>query len=122
VAYVSAAYDLLLAVPLLLAPAATARLFGLGPPAPLVNAQLNGLFTLALAAGYLWAARDLEHRRGFLWIAGVLVKGAGAGLFLADHLLRQSPPLLLAFAASDGTLALLTLAVLLATRRPATPA
>jgi len=48
------------------------------------------------------------------------VKGAGAGLFLADHLLRQAPPSLLAFAASDGTLALLTLAVLLAARRPAT--
>ena len=59
-ALVSGAYDLLIAVPMLLAPEATARLFGAAPPAPVLNAQLNGVFALALAAGYFWAAGDAE--------------------------------------------------------------
>lgn len=120
-AYVSAIYDALLGLPLLFLPVATARCFGVGPPAPVVNAQLNGLFALALALGYLWAARDLDRRRGYFWVASVFTKGVGACLFVADHLLRHSPAVLLSFAASDGTLALLTLVALLRTRRPIAP-
>jgi hypothetical protein len=116
-ALVSAVYDLALALPLLLAPAAVARAFGAAPPDPVINAQLNGMFTLTLAAGYLWAAREAEARRGYLWVAGVLAKGLGAGLFLLDHFTHGSPPAFLLFAATDGTLALLTLALLL--RQPA---
>jgi hypothetical protein len=115
-ALVSAVYDLLLAVPLLLAPVAVARLFGAPAPQPVVNAQLNGMFTLTLAAGYFWAARDAEARRGYLWVAGVLAKGLGAALFVLDHLVNGSPRAFLLFAATDGTLALVTLALLL---RPA---
>jgi hypothetical protein len=73
-----------------------------------VNAQLNGVFTLSLAARYFWAAADVEARRGYLWIAGVLAKGLGAALFLVDHFARGSPVPFLLFAATDGTLALLT--------------
>jgi hypothetical protein len=116
-AVVSGVYDLLLAIPMLLAPAATAGLFGAPPPVPTVNAQLNGVFTLTLAAGYFWAARDVAARRGYLWVAGVLAKGLGAALFVVDHLARGSPASFLLFAASDGALALLTLVLLL--RRPA---
>jgi hypothetical protein len=115
-ALISGLYDLALAVPLLLAPAATARLFGAPPPSPVLNAQLNGVFTLTLAVGYLWAARDAEGRRGYLWVAGVLAKGLGATLFVLDHLVRSSPDAFLVFAATDGGLALLTLVLLLRRR------
>ncbi len=71
----------------------------------MVNAQLNGLFTLCLAAGYLWAAASPAERRGYVWVAGVMAKGLGAGLFVADHLLRGSPSSFLLFAATDGSLA-----------------
>lgn len=115
-ALLSGVYDLLLAVPMLLAAPAMARLFAAPPPQPLVNAELNGVFTLTLAAGYFWAARAVEQRRGYLWIAGVLAKGLGAALFVMDHFLRGSPPAFLLFAVTDGTLAALTLVLLLRTR------
>ena len=114
-ALLSGVYDLLLAVPLLLAAPAMARAFGAPAPEPLINAQLNGVFTLSLAAGYFWAAADVSARRGYLWIAGVLAKGLGCALFLADHVLRGSPAPFLLFAACDGVLAALT-AVLLSRR------
>ena len=111
-ALVSGFYDLGLAAPMLLAPAATAKLFGAPPPVPVLNAQLNGVFTLTLAVGYFWAARDAEKRRGYLWTAGVLAKGVGAALFVLDHFARGSPTSFLLFAATDGVLALLTLVLL----------
>lgn len=117
-ALLSGAYDLLLALPMLFAAPFMARLFGAAPPQPLVNAQLNGVFTLTLAAGYFWAARAAEERRGYLWVAGVLAKGLGAALFVADHFAHGSPAAFLLFAATDGTLALLTLALLLRSPRP----
>ena len=112
-ALVSGIYDLVLSAPMLFAPEATARLFGAPPPTPVLNAQLNGIFTLALALGYFWAARDVEARRGYLWVAGVLAKGLGAALFVADHFARGSPTSFLLFAVTDGTLAAVTLALLL---------
>ena len=111
-ALVSGVYDLMIAVPMLLAPEATARLFGAAAPVPVLNAQLNGVFALALAAGYFWAAGDAEARRGYLWAAGVLAKGLGAAVFVADHFTRGSPASFLLFAATDGALAVLTLALL----------
>ena len=111
-ALVSGVYDLMIAAPMLLAPEATARLFGAAPPVPVLNAQLNGVFALALAAGYFWAAGDAEARRGYLWAAGVLAKGLGAAVFVADHFTRGSPASFLLFAATDGALAVLTLALL----------
>jgi hypothetical protein len=117
-ALISGVYDLLLAVPMLLFAPAVARLMGAPPPVPLINAQLNGVFTLALGAGYFWAARDVGARRGYLWVAGVLAKGLGAALFLLDHYEHHSPPSFLLFVATDGTLAVLT-AVLLWRSPPA---
>ena len=114
-ALVSGVYDLILALPLLLAAPAMARAFGAAAPEPLINAQLNGVFTLSLGVGYLWAAGDVEARRGYLWIAGVLAKGLGCALFLADHFWHGSPTPFLLFAATDGSLAVLT-AFLLARR------
>src|SRR5262245_8052440 len=117
VALVSGVYDLLLGLGMLLFSPALARLFGAAPPVPLVNAQLNGVFTLSLAAGYFWAARDPQGRRGFLWVAGVLAKGLGVALFVWDHFAQGSPASFLLFAASDGTLALWTLLALRASTR-----
>lgn len=115
--YVSGAYDLALALPMLLAPAATAALFGSPAPVPVVNAQLNGVFALSLAAGYFWAARDPAARRGYLWVAGVLAKFLGVAVFVADHFLNQSPASFLLFAFTDGTLGFVTLVLLLSAPR-----
>ena len=116
-AWISAAYDLALALPLLVAPVAVAEMFGAPPPSPVVNAQINGVFAFGLAAGYVWAAQDPEARRGYFWSAGVIAKALGCLVFALDHVLRGSPASFLAFAACDGTLALITLVALL--RRPA---
>jgi hypothetical protein len=113
---ISGAYDLLLALPMLFAAETVARAFGAPAPVPLVNAQLNGVFTLTLAAGYFWAAAAPEARRGYFWVAGVLAKGVGAALFVLDNLRGGSPASFLLFAATDGTLALLTLVLLLRPR------
>jgi hypothetical protein len=79
---------------------------------PLVNAWLNGVFTLTLAGGYFWAAGDVSARRGYLWWAGVFAKALGALVFLVDHFANGSPSTYLLFVVTDGTLALLTLALL----------
>lgn len=118
-ALVSGAYDLVLGLPMLVAAPQVARLFGAPEPVPVVNAWLNGVFTLALAGGYFWAARDAEARRGYLWAASVFAKGLGALVFVVDHFLNGSPPAFLLFAATDGSLALLTTWFLLRTQRTA---
>jgi hypothetical protein len=112
-ALASGVYDLLLGIGMLTAAPALAQLFGAPAPVPLVNAWLNGVFTLTLAGGYFWAAGDVVARRGYLWWAGVFAKSLGAVVFLVDHYVNGSPASYLLFAASDGTLALLTLALLL---------
>jgi len=112
-ALVSGVYDLLLAVPMLLIAPRVAAMMGAPPPVPLINAQLNGVFTLSLAAGYFWAARDVEGRRGYLWVAGVLAKALGAALFVLDHFQNASPATFLLFAVTDGSLAVLTALFLL---------
>src|SRR6185503_19928814 len=116
-AVVSGVYDLALAIGMLMFAPALARAMGAPPPVPLVNAQLNGVFTLSLALGYFWAAGDAEGRRGYFWAMGVFAKGLGAALFVVDHLVQGSPASFLLFAATDGTLALVTL-ILLLRKRP----
>src|SRR5256885_687423 len=116
----SGCYDLALGLPMLLAPALVARMFGAPTPVPVVNAQLNGLFALCLATGYFWAAGAPQARRGYLWAAGVQAKAMGAALFLVDHVTHGSPGAYLVFAATDGALALWTLVALLRTPVPET--
>lgn len=111
-ALVSGFYDLLLGLSMLTAASELARLFGAPPPVPLVNAWLNGVFTLTLAGGYFWAARDVALRQGYLWWAGVFAKALGALVFVFDHFVNASPAAFLLFALTDGTLALVTLALL----------
>lgn len=107
-AVVSAVYDLALAAGMLFAAPLVAGLMGAPPPVPLLNAQLNGLFTLSLGVGYFWALRDAVRLRGYLWIFNVLAKGLGAALILLDQFTQGSPRTFLLLVATDGTLALAT--------------
>lgn len=116
VAAISGVYDILVGCTLLLARPQLAELFGVLPPVPPIHADLNALFLLAVGTGYWLPLRDPERYRGYLWVMGPLLKGAGAAVFILDYVRRGSPASFLVFAASDGTLALLTLGVLVATR------
>jgi hypothetical protein len=117
VAAVSGVYDALVGVVMLAGRPLLSQVFGVALPAPPIHADLNGLFLLAVAAGYAIPYRDPESRGGrlYLWVMGPGLKGAGAAVFLLDHVVRHSPASFLLFAASDGALALLTLWALLAT-------
>ncbi len=92
-------------------------MFGSPPPVPPIFADLDAIFLLAIGIGYWLPYRDPSRYRGYLWVMGPLLKGAGALAFVLDYLLRGSPPMFLLFAASDGTLALITLVALLRTSR-----
>ncbi len=115
VAAVSAAYDILIGLALLLARPQLAELFRLPPPVPPIHADLNGLFLLAVGIGYWLPLRDPVRYRGYLWVMGPILKGGGAATFILDYLLRDSPRSFLLFAASDGALAVATLWALIAT-------
>ena len=118
VAAVSGIYDAVIGVAMLAGRPLLVQLFGVSPPIPPIHADLNGLFLLAVAAGYLIPYRDPASAggRAYLWIMGPLLKGAGALTLVADHFLRGSPAMFLLFAASDGALAVITLWALVAVR------
>lgn len=113
IAGVSLVYDGAVGLVLLLAPALLAQAFNVEPAHPRIFSDLNGLFLLAVAAGYYAPYRDPIGARWYLWVMGPGLKGAGAIAFVLDHLLRHSPASFLLFAASDGTLAVLTLVALM---------
>jgi len=117
IAAISGVYDAAIGLFLLLAADRFAALFAVAPAQPPIFADLNGLFLLAVGIGYYFPYRDPDGARWYLWIMGPLLKGAGAAAFLLDYFVRgQSPASFLLFAASDGTLALLTLIALLRVR------
>jgi hypothetical protein len=116
IAAVSGLYDLVIGAGLLLAPVTIAAWFGAPPPAPLLHVNVAGWLLIAVGVGYWQPFRRPEQHRAYLWIMGPLLKGGGAALFVVDHLLRQSPAAFLLFAATDGTLALVTLAALVVSR------
>ena len=115
VAAVSGVYDAIVGVTMLAGRPLLAHLFSVALPTPPIHADLNGIFLLSIAAGYLIPYRnpDSAGGRAYLWVMGPMLKGAGAAVFVMDYFVRQSPRSLLLFALSDGTLALLTLAALL---------
>jgi hypothetical protein len=115
IAAVSGVYDGFVGVVMLAGRPLLAQIFGVALPTPPIHADLNGIFLLSIAAGYLIPYREPASPggRAYLWIMGPLLKGTGAVLFVLDYLVRQSPPSFLLFALSDGTIALLTLAALL---------
>jgi hypothetical protein len=110
VAALSAIYDAAVGVAMLAGRPVLSRLFGVPLPEPPIHADLNGVFLLAVAAGYLIPYRqpDSAGGRTYLWVMGPLLKGLGAIAFVLDHLVRHSPASFLLFAASDGALAVLT--------------
>lgn len=93
-----------------------AETFGVPPPVPVIHAKLNAIFLLCVGLGYAMPYRDPERYRGYLWVMGPLLKGAGAAAFLIDYVVNGSPRSFLLFAASDGALALWTLAALTRSR------
>lgn len=109
IAAISGLYDSIVGAFLLLAPGQLAALFGVPPANPRIFSDLNALFLLSVGAGYALPWRDPDRYRGYLWVMGPGLKGAGAVTFLLDYLVRGSPPSFLLFAASDGAIALLTL-------------
>jgi len=119
IAAVSLVYDAVVGVVMLAGRPLFSRLFDVPLPQPPIHADLNGVFLLAVALGYLIPYRDPHSPggRAYLWIMGPFLKGAGALAFLADHFLRGSPTSFLLFAASDGTLAALTLWALVTSRQ-----
>jgi hypothetical protein len=119
VAAVSGIYDAIVGVTMLMGRPLLAQVFNVPLPDPPIHADLNGIFLLSVAAGYLIPYREPRSAggRAYLWIMGPLLKGAGAATFVIDHYVRHSPSSFLLFAASDGVLAVITLWALLATTR-----
>jgi len=117
IAAVSGLYDTIVGALLLCVPGWLASTFGVPPASPRIFSDLNALFLLAVGAGYYFPWRDPSRYREYLWVMGPLLKGAGAIAFVLDYFLRGSPASFLLFAASDGTLALVTLYALLSGER-----
>ncbi|PYR24175.1 MAG: hypothetical protein DMF98_16335 [Acidobacteria bacterium] len=111
VAAVSGVYDALVSVAMLAGRPLLSRLFAVPLPEPPIHADLNGIFLLAVAFGYVIPFRQPDSAAGrtYLWVMGPLLKGLGAAAFVLDYIVRHSPASFLLFAASDGALALLTL-------------
>jgi hypothetical protein len=118
IAAVSGIYDAVVGVTMLAGRPLLAAVFGVPLPVPPIHADLNGVFLLSVAAGYLIPYREPASSggRAYLWVMGPLLKGAGAATFVIDHYVRGSPSSYLLFAASDGALAMLTLWALLTVR------
>jgi hypothetical protein len=122
IAAASGIYDALVGVMMLAGRPLMAKLFAVALPQPPIHADLNGIFLLSVAAGYLIPYRepDSSGGRSYLWIMGPLLKGAGALVFILDYYVRHSPASFLLFAVSDGTMALLTLWALTVRAKPDT--
>ena len=112
VAAISGLYDLVVGAFLLLAPGTLASIFGVSMPTPRIFSDLNAIFLIGIGIGYYLPWREPQRYRGYMWVMGPILKGAGALVFILDYLYRGSPSSFLLFAASDGSLALLTLYVL----------
>src|SRR5713226_10458736 len=99
IAAVSLVYDACVGAAMLAGRPLLSRLFDVPLPQPPIHADLNGVFLLAVAAGYLIPFRDPDRGRAYLWVMGPLLKGGGALAFVLDHVVRHSPRAFLLFAA-----------------------
>jgi hypothetical protein len=122
IAAVSGIYDAIVGVTMLMGRPLLVQIFNVALPNPPIHADLNGIFLLSVAAGYLIPYREPDSNggRAYLWIMGPLLKGAGAATFVIDHYARHSPSSFLLFAVSDGVLALMTLWALKSGKEPRT--
>jgi hypothetical protein len=121
VAAISGLYDFVVGAVLLCAPGVMATMFGVALPEPRIFSDLNAIFLIAIGIGYYLPWREPQRYRGYMWVMGPVLKGAGALAFILDYLYRGSPSSFLLFAASDGALALLTLYALLRKNRITNP-
>jgi len=119
VAAASGLYDAVVGAVMILGRPMLASLFRVPLPVPPIHADLNGIFLLSVAAGYLIPYRDPQSRGGrlYMWVMGPVLKGGGAGAFLIDYVVRHSPPSFLLFALSDGTMAVLAVWALVTTAK-----
>jgi hypothetical protein len=115
-ALISGIYDVAVGISLTAGRPLLQSLFQLPAPIPPIHADLNALFVTTVGIGYWWPYRDPARYRWYLWLMGPVLKGAGAAVFVVDHLLRGSPQSFLLFALCDGALALVTLYALLRER------
>jgi hypothetical protein len=109
VAGISGVYDLSVGILMLAATGTLATVFHVPVPEPILFAKLLGIFLICVGLGYAGPWRDPVTHRGYLWVFGPVLKGAGAAAFVIDYFANASPASFLLFAASDGTLAVLTL-------------
>jgi hypothetical protein len=116
VSLVSGLYDFVVGAVLLFGTNWFAATFGVAPPVPVIHAKLNAIFLLCIGIGYWLPYQDPARYRAYLWIMGPLLKGMGAAAFLIDYFVNDSPRSFLLFAASDGVLAVWTLAALMKIR------
>jgi hypothetical protein len=121
IAAISGLYDCIVGAFLLSASDRLAALFGVQPASPPIFSELLGLFLVTVGTGYYLPWRDPQLYRGYLWLMGPVLKGAGAAAFLLDYFLRGSPASFLLFAASDGLLAVVTLGALVRTHSARSP-
>jgi len=123
IAAVSGIYDALIGVMMLAGRPLMSQLFAVALPEPPIHADLNGIFLLSVAAGYVIPYREPNSAGGriYLWIMGPLLKGTGALIFILDYYVRHSPASFLLFAVSDGAMALLTLWALTSDARHGRP-
>lgn len=121
VAAVSLVYDLTAGVALLAFPSLLPAWLGIPLPEPRIFLELNGLFLIAVAVGYVLPYRDPARYRAYLWIFGVGLKSAGAAAFVVDGVWRGGPAAMWLFAAGDATMAVLSFAALERTRNQRTP-
>ena len=79
-AAVSGGYDAIVGVTMLAGRPLLAQLFNVALPAPPIHADLNGIFLLSIAAGYLIPYRDPGSRggRAYLWMMGPLLTTPGS--------------------------------------------
>ena len=116
IALISMIYDLSVGLLLTVFRDQLTTVFGVPAAVPPIHVDLNAVFVTAVGIGYWLPYRDPVRYRGYLWVMGPVLKGAGAATFVLDYLMRSSPVSMLLFAASDGALALTTLIVLLKNR------
>ena len=86
----SGLYDFIVGACFFLAEDHLASIFGVPPASPPIFSDLNGLFLIAVGIGYYFPWRDPVRHRGYMWVMGPFLKGAGATAFLLDYWLRGS--------------------------------
>jgi hypothetical protein len=112
IAAISFCYDLSVGLALVFLRPQLQAAFGVAAPQPPIHVDLNALFLICVGAGYVLPYRDPVGHRAYMWIFGVALKAGGAAAFILDYVVRGSPRAFLLFAASDGALALASLAAL----------